>query len=156
MNYFRQQFFLNLPRRAVKKLEAPRLEGVNQRIWGAIPYFLDLMCQHRYFLCIAIICQREKFTTKWTNESTKINRVIQKTVFLENRVSGGLPVLERKKSWEPFRSFLPNSTANPAHFNQNWAGLAVLYSRQILNGSQDFFFSLIFSFSCIEPRIFDT
>ena len=33
-----------------------------------------------------------------------------------------------------------NSTANPAHFHPNWAGLAVLFSRQLLNGSQDFFF----------------
>ena len=29
---------------------------------------------------------------KWTNQSTKINRVIQKTVLLEKRVSRGLPV----------------------------------------------------------------
>ena len=30
---------------------------------------------------------------------------------------------------------------NPAIFHSNWAGLAVLISRQLLNGSQDFFFS---------------
>ena len=35
----------------------------------------------------------------------------------------------KKKSWEPFRSYLLNSTANPAHFHSNWAGLAVLFSR---------------------------
>ena len=29
---------------------------------------------------------------KWKNESTKINRVIEKTLLLENRVSRGLPV----------------------------------------------------------------
>jgi hypothetical protein len=29
--------------------------------------------------------------------------------------------------------------ANPAHFHPNWVGLAVLFSRQLLNGSQDFF-----------------
>ena len=46
----------------------------------------------------------------------------------------------KKKSWEPFRSCLLNSTANPAHFHPNWAGLAVLFSRQLLKGSQDFFF----------------
>ena len=40
-----------------------------------------------------------------------------------------------KRSWEPFRSCLLNSTANPVHFHQNWAELAVLFSRQILNGS---------------------
>ena len=49
-----------------------------------------------------------------------------------------------KKSWEPFGSYLLNSTANPAHFHPNWAGLAVLFSRQLLNGSQDFFLILIF------------
>ena len=45
--------------------------------------------------------------------------------------------------WEPFGSCLLHSIANPAHFHLNWAGLAVLFSRQILNGSQDFFFSFI-------------
>ena len=34
-----------------------------------------------------------------------------------------------KKSWEPFRSCLLNSTANPAQFGWKWAGLAVLFSR---------------------------
>ena len=34
-----------------------------------------------------------------------------------------------EKSWEPFGSYLLNSTANPAHFHSNWAGLAVLFSR---------------------------
>jgi hypothetical protein len=47
-----------------------------------------------------------------------------------------------KKSWEPFGSYLLNSTANPAHFHPNWAGLAVLFRRQLLNDSQDIFFSL--------------
>ena len=39
-------------------------------------------------------------------------------------------------SWEPFRICLLNSTANSAQFWWKWAGLAVLFSRQILNGSQ--------------------
>ena len=34
-----------------------------------------------------------------------------------------------KKSWVPFRSYLLNRTANPAHLHSNWAGLAVLFSR---------------------------
>ena len=45
----------------------------------------------------------------------------------------------KKKSWEPFGSYLLNSTANPAHFHPNLAGLAMLFRRQPLNGSQDFF-----------------
>ena len=52
-----------------------------------------------------------------------------------------------KKLWEPFGSFLLNSsTANPAHFHLNWAGLAMLFSRQLPNGSHDFFhiFSMFF------------
>ena len=36
-----------------------------------------------------------------------------------------------KKLWEPFGSYLLNSTANPAHFYSNWAGLAVLLSRYL-------------------------
>ena len=51
-----------------------------------------------------------------------------------------------KKSWEPFRSYLLNNTANPAHFHPNWARLAVLFSKQLLNGSQDFFFIFIYFF----------
>ncbi len=34
-----------------------------------------------------------------------------------------------KKSWVPFRSYMLNSTANPAHLHSNWAGLAELFSR---------------------------
>ena len=51
-----------------------------------------------------------------------------------------IKILKRKKSWEPVRICLLNSTANSAQFWWHWAGLAVLFSRQILNGSQDFFF----------------
>ena len=55
-----------------------------------------------------------------------------------------IKILKRKKkSWEPLRSCRQNSTANPANFHPNWAGLAVLFRRQLLNGSQDFFFVLI-------------
>ena len=50
-----------------------------------------------------------------------------------------IKILKRKKSWEQFRICLLNSTANPAHFHQNQAGLVVLFSSQLLNGSQDFF-----------------
>ena len=39
---------------------------------------------------------------------------------------------------------LVRHTANPAQFWWKWAKLAVLFSRQLLNGSQDFFLSLIF------------
>ena len=53
-----------------------------------------------------------------------------------------------KKSWEPFRICLLNSTANPAQFGWKWAGLALLSSRQLLNGSHNFFhtFSIIFNY----------
>jgi hypothetical protein len=55
-----------------------------------------------------------------------------------------MKILKTKKSWEPFSICLLNSTANPAQFLWKWAGLAVLFSRQLLNGSQDFNFSLVF------------
>ena len=34
---------------------------------------------------------------------------------------------------------------NPANFHPNWTGLAVLFSRQLLNGSQDLFFFFRFN-----------
>ena len=45
-----------------------------------------------------------------------------------------------------FGSCLLNSTANPAHFHPSLAGLAVLFNRQLPNGSHDFFqtFSIFF------------
>ena len=46
----------------------------------------------------------------------------------------------KKKSW----ICLLNSTANSVQFGWKLAGLAVLFSRQTLKVSQDFFFSLIF------------
>ena len=63
----------------------------------------------------------------------------------------------KKKLWEPFGSYLLNSTTNPAHFNPNWAGLAVLFSRQLLNGTQDFFsfsyfhFLYLFKYKTLRP-----
>ena len=38
-----------------------------------------------------------------------------------------LKYLNQKTSWEPFRSCLLNSTANPANFHPNWARLAFPY-----------------------------
>ena len=34
---------------------------------------------------------------------------------------------KEKKSWEPFRNCLPNSTSNPTQFVWKWARLAVLF-----------------------------
>ena len=50
------------------------------------------------------------------------------------------------------------SKANPANFHPNWAGLAVLFSRQILNGSQDFFFhfNILFFISFFRYEIIET
>jgi hypothetical protein len=53
-------------------------------------------------------------------------------------------IKEKTKSWEQFSICLLNSKANPAQFWWKWAGLAVLFSRQLLNSSQDFIFSLMF------------
>ena len=51
-----------------------------------------------------------------------------------------------KKLWVPFWSYLLNSTADSAQFEWKWAGLAVLFSRYLPNGSHDFFqiFGIIF------------
>ena len=57
--------------------------------------------------------------------------------YLKNKLK--LKFETKKKSWEPFGSCLLNSTVNPANFHPNWLGLAVLFSRQLLNGSQDCF-----------------
>ena len=48
-------------------------------------------------------------------------------------------------------------SAKNAHFHPNWAGLAVLFSRQILNGSQDFFhiFSIFFIY-CFKYETIET
>ena len=44
-----------------------------------------------------------------------------------------------KKWWVPFGSYLLNSTADSAQFECKWAGLAVLFSRYLPNGTHDFF-----------------
>ena len=49
-----------------------------------------------------------------------------------------------------------DSTANPGHFHQNWAGLAVLFSRQIINGSRIFLYKLHIpqnTFACSFSRL---
>ena len=63
-----------------------------------------------------------------------------------------------KKVLEPFGSCLLNSTASPAHFHPNWAGLPLLFSKQIPNGSHDFsyiftiFFFSFFRYQTIEAH----
>ena len=49
-------------------------------------------------------------------------------------------------SIDQFRICLLNCTANPAHFHQSLAGLALLFSRKLQNCSHDFFqtFSIYF------------
>ena len=66
--------------------------------------------------------------------------------FILEKINKNKTIKVKKKSWEPFRICLLNSTANPAQFGWKWAGLAVLSSRQLLNGSHDLFhiFSIIF------------
>ena len=44
-----------------------------------------------------------------------------------------------KKSWVPFGSYLLDSTADSAQFEWKWAGLAVLFSRYLPNGTHNFF-----------------
>jgi hypothetical protein len=60
-----------------------------------------------------------------------------------------------KKSFEPFWSCLLDSTANSAKLGWKWAGLAVLFSRQLPKGSHDFFqtFSIfIFNYFIKNPQ----
>jgi hypothetical protein len=54
--------------------------------------------------------------------------------FIFKKINENENIKEKFKSWELFRSCLLNSTANPAQFWLKWAGLAVLFSRELLNG----------------------
>jgi hypothetical protein len=49
--------------------------------------------------------------------------------FIFKKINENENIKTKKNSWEPFRSYLLNSTANPAHSHSNWAGLAVLFSK---------------------------
>ena len=51
---------------------------------------------------------------------------------------------DRKRSLGPFRICLLNSRTNPTNLHLDWAELAMLFSRQILNDPQDVFLSFIF------------
>ena len=62
---------------------------------------------------------KQKCQNEWNNETENMT---------ENVLSGN-GQLFKKKFFEPFRSCLLNSTANPAQFGWKWAGLAVLFSR---------------------------
>ena len=51
--------------------------------------------------------------------------------------------LKESKSLELSWSYKVNNTANLAQFRDKWAGLAFLFSDYLLNGSQDFIFSIV-------------
>ena len=98
-------------------------------------------------LPIAKIISDKKCAGMGLNTSSSLNGFIFKKI-------NEIKILKWKRYMEPFRISLLNSTANSANFHQNWAGLAVLFSRQILSGSQDFFFFLIvFFFSSLKPLL---
>ena len=48
--------------------------------------------------------------------------------FIFKEMNKKLKLKERKKSWGPFGIYQLISTANPALFEWNWAGLALLIS----------------------------
>ena len=78
--------------------------------------------------------------------------------FIFRKINKNLNIKEKKKPWEQFRICLLNSTANPANFHPKWAGLVVLFSKQILNSSWDFFhfdiliFIYFFKYEIIETH----
>ena len=74
---------------------------------------------------------------RWNNDNAKCTGMSLHG-FISKKSNKNYHTKERKKSWEPFRICLLHSSVNPANFHPNWAGLAVLCSRQILNGSQEF------------------
>ena len=57
--------------------------------------------------------------------------------FIFRKINENENIKEKLKSWELFRSL---------EFWWKWAGLAVLFSRQLLNGSHDFFLFQYFNF----------
>ena len=74
--------------------------------------------------------------------------------FIFKQINKDFNIKEKKKSWEPFKICLLNSsTANPAQFGWKSAGLAAQFSRQILNGSQIFWFLICcFKYETIETH----
>ena len=58
---------------------------------------------------------------------------------------------KKSKSWEPFWSYLQNSTANPAHLQQKWAELSAVSSSQITNNRN--FFNFFNSFGNLPSKI---
>ena len=53
-----------------------------------------------------------------------------------------------------FACYIAKLSANPANLHLDWAELAVLFSRQVLNGPQDIFLIFIsfFKYETIETR----
>ena len=75
--------------------------------------------------------------------------------FIFEKICKNCNIKERKKSWGLFKICLLNSTANPANLHLDWAELAVLFSRQILNSPNlflSFIFYLIFEYENIETH----
>ena len=119
------------------------------------PYYKYAICKHTWLatLCDADYYKAWIFTTKgvkfiYSEMATKFCKIfallftpsIPEIIWVRNVraivVCGFLMKSLKKlilkiwkKSWVPFRSYLLNSTANPAQFEWKWAGLAVLFSR---------------------------
>ena len=89
-------------------------------------------------------------TTSKTDDQSRITPSIPELIWVKNVraiVVCGFLMKSLKKhmlkiwktSWVPFGRYLLNSTADSAQFEWKWAGLAVLFSRYLPNGTHDFF-----------------
>ena len=131
--------------------------------------YTDLLMDLRIFFSYFSFCSFQSFfnVSKYLHSTLPIAEILSGKNVRAFLVCGFLMKSFKKnilkiwnKSWEPFGSYLLNSTANPAHFHPNWAGLAVLFSRQLLNGSQVFFvcfniliFIYFFQYKTIETHV---
>ena len=66
-------------------------------------------------------------TSRWNIKLQKVRAFLVCGILMKSFKKNVLKIW--KKSWESLGSYLLNSTANPAHFHLNWAGLAVLFNR---------------------------
>ena len=90
-----------------------------------------------------ITCCRGRHSTYRKNNNHEKCAGIGLNGFISRKINKKYYITEKKKSWESFRICLLNSTSNPAQFRWKLAELAVLFSRKLLNGSQDIFFTLV-------------
>ena len=113
-------------------------------IFGTICIIIGRILKYCYRLTSSKLSKKGPPTRGWLVKALKVNTMSKMWGYMGSQLNHKKFYICWKWVWKYEKIVgavweLLNSTANPAHFHSDWAGLAVLFSRELPNSFHDFF-----------------